>query len=120
MLPALWGNPHPAENQFLVLVISHTEALAEADGLRVFAQYPQPESVQCSAGDVLPGLAQPDVQARRQLLRRFVRIGHGADPLGRDVVTPDQVLDPADQAERLAGPRPRQNEYGPERRLDRF
>jgi hypothetical protein len=83
----------------------------------MFAQDPQAQGVEGAAGDRVGSLAQAGVEPRCHLFGGLVGEGDGTDPLGSELPGCDEVIDPADQAERLAGAGTREHERGTQRRL---
>ncbi len=106
------------QDQPLVLFVGHPESAPQTDRLGVLAKDVQAERVQRPSSHAVGAIAQPAVQAGRDLFRRLVGEGDRADALGREALLLDQVLDAADQAERLAGAGPGEDEGRPQRRFD--
>ncbi len=112
------GHPQAAEDDALVVLVGHAESLGQARRLGVLAQDREAQRVDRPARHGVGPVAQLVPQARGDLLGRPVRERDGADARGVEAQRADQMIDAADQAERLAGARARDHEDGAEGRGD--
>ena len=112
-------DPEPPEDRFLVWLVGNAETGLQIDPLSKLAQQLGAECVDRTALHALYPLAQLVLQALGDLAGGFVGEGENADPGGIDGELLDQISDALDEAERLAGAGPGENEKGLRRGLDR-
>jgi hypothetical protein len=116
---ALDGDAQATEERPLILLVGDAESRAQTRLLRMSAQDLDRQGVQGAPRHVTARWADHPLEAIGDLARGLVGERDRADPIGGVAMGGDQVPDPADQAERLAGAGTGQNEHGPGSRFDR-
>ena len=117
-LPAPIGrHPQPAEDDALIRVIGHAEALPQPRGLGVFTQERQTKGVNGPACDGFGLGAQGVLEPGRDLACCTVGERDGTDPVRIESAV-GEMLDPRDEAIGLARPGTRDDEDWAERRFD--
>ena len=117
-LPAPIGrHSQPAQDDTLIRVIGHAEALPQARGLGVFTQECQTKGVNGAARDCFGLGAEGVLEPGRDLARCTVGECNGTDPV-RIESAGDEMLDPRDEAIGLARPGARDDEDWAEWRFD--
>src|SRR5207237_270395 len=108
----------PAEYDALIDLIRDAEAFLEARGSGVFAQQREAQGVNRPARHRLGFVPQRLLEPAGDLFGGAIGERDGADAARIDTGA-DEMLDPSDQAVRLAGARPCNDEHGAEGRFDR-
>jgi len=111
---ALGADPEAPQHPALVIVVGDAEAAAQAGGGGVLPEQGEAQRVQGSPGDLLGGGADLPRQPGGDLVGGLVGEGEGADPGRREPLAGDEMPDPGDEAEGLAGAGAGDDENGAE------
>ena len=111
-------HPEPAEEAGLVVLVRDAEPTAKPGRCRILAQDRETERVERAAGDLLGGGAECDAEPFGDLVGGLGGKGDGADAPRLEPVPADEVLDAGDEAERLAGSRPGDDQHRAGRGFD--